>query len=232
MSSDTKSPKRLLRSIGSQLTALGAAGTFATCALLCIGLYFGLSLSLHREVDKFLEGEVHEFMQTVNHYPNDDAGLEKAIREELGSRTQRDLAFRFFDSGGELIVTSEADDQVGPLWAPPEDWSKTPPYFEFRTLWADGAPYPYRTCSLRVTTVDGRGGTAQAGYSLKQVNESLAMFRRICALGLCFAVCLSLVSGRLTARKTLGPIRALANRREGSARCRAPRSCTTISADG
>ena len=148
-------------------------------------------------------------MQTVDRYPNDNPGLEKAIREELGSRTQRDLAFRVFDSGGELIVTSEADDQVGPLWHPPEDWPDTAPHFEFRTLWPNGTPYPCRTCSLRVTTEEGRTGTAQAGYSLKQVNESLAMFREICALGLCFAVCLSLVSGHLMALKTLSPIRAL-----------------------
>jgi heavy metal sensor kinase len=172
-------------------------------------LYLGVSYSLYREIDQFLEGEVHEFMQTVNRFPSDRAALEEAIRAELGSRTQRDLAFRLFDNDGELIVSSQADDQVAPLWAPPEDWSKTPPYFEFRTLWPDGAPYPCRTCSLRVTTVDGRSGTAQAGYSLQQVNESLAMFRRICALGLGLAVCLSLVSGHLMARKTLGPIRAL-----------------------
>jgi len=209
MSSDTRSRRRVLRSIGSRLTILGAAVTFTTCALLCAGLYLGISFSLHREVDRFLEGEVHEFMRTVNRYTDDDAGLERAIREELGSRTQRDLAFRFFDGAGELIVTSEADDRVAPIWDPPKDWANATPHFDFRTLWPHGAPYPYRTCSLLVTTVDGQAGTAQAGYSLKEVYESLTMFRKICALGLCFAVCLSLISGHLIARRSLSPIRTL-----------------------
>ena len=214
MSSKTRSPRRVLRSVGSRLTFLGAGVTFAVCALLCIGLYVGVSFSLHREVDKFLEGEVHEFMRTANAHPNDDAGLEQAIRDELGSRTRHDLAFRLFDSNGALIVTSEDEDRVGPLWRPTKGWITATPHFEFRTLRPKGAPYPYRACSLLVTTADGRTATAQASYWLNHAYESLAMFRKVCVLGLGMAVLLAVVSGHLMARKSLRPIRALSQTAE------------------
>ena len=209
MSSELKTRRRILRTVGGRLTVQGAAVTFAVCAFLCAGLYLGVSFSLQREVDNFLMGEVHEFVRTVNQYPDDVTGLERAIRDELGSRTQQDLAFRFFDDTGVVTATSEPDDGVGRLWRAPEDWSASPPHFEFCTLWPEGAAYPYRACSLLVTTADGQVGTAQASYRLNHTYQSLALFRRVCAAGLGLAVALALISGHLMARRSLRPIRAL-----------------------
>ena len=47
--------------IGARLTLWGAAITLSVCVLICILLYVGLHVSLMREVDGFLEGEVSEF---------------------------------------------------------------------------------------------------------------------------------------------------------------------------
>ena len=201
--------KRFWNSIATRLTLWGAAAVFCICALICVMLYLGVAYALRHEVDSFLEGEVREFMLTVNGNPNDDAQLEQAIRSELGSRQRHDLAFRLFDQEGRLIVTSEPDDALAPLWRPPPGWSEQSPHFFFRTLRPPQAPFPCRTCSLRVTTADGRPATAQASYRLDAMMASLALFRRVCALALALAIVLALVAGRLLAARLLRPVRTL-----------------------
>ena len=78
MSSDTTSPRKTFKTIGARLTLWSAAVMLCVCVLLCGTLYMGMFYALRGEVDKFPEGEVHEFMVTVNAHPNDDAGLEQA----------------------------------------------------------------------------------------------------------------------------------------------------------
>lgn len=160
-------------------------------------------------IDTFLEGEVHEFMVTVNDHPGDDAGLQHAIRLELGSRSHNDLAFRLFDEQRRLLVTSESNDLIAALWKPPDGWDHTEPYLVFQTVKPPGETGAHRTCSLRVITNDGRACTAQASYTLKRMDGALAMFRRVCAIGLGLAAVLSLLSGRVLAQRSLRPVQAL-----------------------
>lgn len=209
MSSARKTPKPLRRSITSSLTLWGAGIVFCICALLCIGLYAGLWYALQQEVDRFLEGEVREFMLTVGEFSGDDAGLERAIREELGSRRRHDLAFRLFNPDGRLIVSSERDDALAQLWQAPDNWTVRPPSFSFQTVRPANDPYPSRTCSLWITLPDGRRATAQASYRLDGLVRSLALFRRVCYAALAIAVVLAVASGRMIAHRSLSPIRTL-----------------------
>ncbi len=209
MSLDTIQPRRLFSTIGSRLTLWGACITLGVCALLCVVLYVGFFVSLRDGIDTFLEGEVHEFMVTVNAHPGDDIGLQRAIRHELGSRTHNDLAFHLFDDKGLLLVTSEPDGLIAAQWKPPNGWNHDEPHLLFQTVRPDGEEEAYRTCSLRVTTNDGRACTAQASYTLDRMDASLVMFRRVCAIGLGLAAVLSLVSGRILAKRSLRPVQAL-----------------------
>ncbi len=208
MSSDTMQPRKLFRTISSRLTVWGAAIVLAVCALLSVALYAGLSASLHGQIDSFLQGEVREFMVTVDAHRGNDADLQRAIRLELGSRSQHDLAFRLFDEQGLLLVTSESDDLIAALWTPPDGWNHNAPYSAFQTVRPAGTG-AHRTCSLRVTADDGRTCTAQASYALDRMDASLVMFRRVCAIGLGLAAVLSLLSGRVLARRSLRPVQAL-----------------------
>jgi len=186
----------------------GAGITLGVCALLSVVLYAGHFASLLDGIDTFLEGEVREFMITVNAHPGDDDGLQEAIRLELGSRSNNDLAFRLFDEQGRLLVTSESNDRIAALWSPPDGWNHDPPHLLFQTVRPAGKR-ALRTCSLRVTTDDGRICTAQASYTLDRMDASLVMFRRVCAIGLAFAAVLSLLCGRVLARRSLRPVQAV-----------------------
>ncbi len=201
--------RRSLASIGLRLTLWSAGVTFVAAALLCAALYAGLRYSLLHEVDAFLEGEVREFMVTVRLHPRDDRGLERDIRTELGSRLYHDLAFRLYDAGGRLLVSSEPNDPLAGAWQPPAGWMTSPPRVRFETVRVAALPYPYRVCSLRVTTAGGRACTAQAGYRLDHMVASLGMFRRICLAALGLALLLSLAGGRIIARRSLRPIQTL-----------------------
>ncbi len=172
-------------------------------------LYAGLYASLRNEIDTFLEGEVREFMVTVNAHPNDDAEIERDVRAELGSRLQRDLAFRLFDDRGQLLVTSESDDPITKQWKAPNNWYQNQPHTLFQTARLADERVAYRTCSLLVTTNDGRICTAQASYTLDQMDESLADFRDVCALGLVLAAILSVGSGRWLAKRSLYPVKTV-----------------------
>jgi heavy metal sensor kinase len=179
------------------------------CVLLCGTLYLGMFYALRGEVDRFLEGEVHEFMVTVNAHPNDDAGLEQAIRRELGGRTPRDLAFRLFDRDGHLIVTSEPKDPLAGVWSPPASPEWEGPSLHYETVQLAAHPYAFRLCSLRVETLDGRACIAQAGYMLDRMATSLALFRRVCAVVMVVAVLAAVAAGRFLARRSLRPVQAV-----------------------
>ncbi len=209
MSSDTKKHSSRRRSIGLRLTLWSAGVTFVAAAVLCLVLYAGLHYSLQHEVDAFLEGEVREFLGTVNRHPGNDPGLERSIRTELGTRLHHDLAFRLYDAAGRLMVSSEPDDAVAQAWRPPADWENDPTAFRFETIRVPNEAAPFRLCSLRVKTADGRSCIAQAGYRLDRMIASLAMFRRVCLAGLGLALVLSLAGGRIMARRSLRPVQTL-----------------------
>ena len=209
MCSGTKKRRGPRGSIGLRLTLWSAGVTFVAATLLCVALYAGLRYSLQHEVDAFLEGEVHEFMSTVNLHPHDDPGLERAIRTELGSRIHHDLAFRLYSPDGRLLISSEPDDPLAAVWQPPAAWPRSARRFLFQTVRVPGQAYPYRVCSLRVTTADGRHCIAQASYLLDRMVASLSMFRRICLAALGLALVLALVGGRLLARRSLRPVQTL-----------------------
>jgi heavy metal sensor kinase len=204
----------MFRTIGARLTLWGACITLAVCTFLSVALYVGLSISLRDGIDTFLEGEVHEFMVTVNSYPGDDAGLQHAIRVELGSRVHGDLAFRLFSEQGKLLVTSESNDPVAALWNAPDGWDRDSPHFVFQTVRLEDNSGSHRTCSLRVTTDDGRICTAQASYTLDRMDASLVVFRHVCAVGLGLAAALSMLSGYVLARRSLRPVQALTDTAE------------------
>jgi len=218
------------RSIATRLTLWGAGAVFCICALVCVGLYGALWYALRTEVDRFLEGEVHEFMLTASEFANDDAGLQRSIREELGSRSRRDLAFRLLDSAGGLIVSSEREDALAPLWRAPPGWEEHPAAFLYRTVRPAADQYPSRTCSQRVTLSDGRVVTAQVSYRLDGMMRSLALLRRVCLAALAVAMVLAFASGRMIANRNLRPIRTLiaTARRVGARRLteRVPLSAT------
>lgn len=196
-------------SIATRLTLWAAGLVFGVCALLCVGLYLGLSYSLLRQVDTFLRGEVREFLTTIREHPDDPAALQSAIRHELGSRTRHDLAFRLFDAHGRLRVTSEINDHLAPLWHPPRRWPGGEAGYVFQTLTPPHEVYSYRTCSLRFRMPDGQVGIAQASYRLDEMAASLARFRQICVVALAIALGLSLATGRLIAERNLRPLRSL-----------------------
>lgn len=209
MSSARTASKRRTLSIGARLTMWGAGATLVVAALVCVVLYAGMFLALRHEVDSFLVGEVHEFLVTVNQHPNDDPGIEQAIRQELGVRARRDLAFRLFDASGRLIVSSDANDPLLASGATRPAWDEDPARFRLETVLPQGHKYPYRVCSLSVTTTAGRKCTAQVSYLLDQVNESLATIRRTCGVVLVSVVIVALLVGRFLARRSLRPVQSI-----------------------
>ena len=200
---------RRTSSIGTRLTVLGAGVTLAICTLLCLGLYFGLSYSIQREVDTFLEGEISEFMLTVNELGDDKGAIEQHLRQNFGSRKRRDIGFRLLDPDGKVILSSESDDKVAALWELPGGWTNDPPHFVYRTVKPSGSKHPVRTCSIRVVTKTGQIATAQASYNLDRTQESLAFFRLACAAALGCGVLLSLGAGYFIAQRSLRPARTL-----------------------
>ena len=209
MSSDMTRRSSVFRTIGARLTLYSAAVMFCVCLLVCASLYAGMFFALRGEVDRFLEGEVHEFMVTVTAHPGDNAGLEQAIRAELGARKKRDLSFRLFAEDGRVIVSSEPEDALATAWGPPRGLASDRQSLHYETMQLAGWPHAFRLCSLCVETPDGRTCFAQAGYRLDRMATSLALFRRVCVVALCMAVLLAVGAGRFLARHSLRPMQAV-----------------------
>ena len=206
MSSET-TRKRYLAGIGTRLTLWGAGLTTlliaATCALLYAGMYF----SMRSQIDAFLEGEIYEFMLTVNEHPNDDKAMAAYFQQELGARSRKDLGFRLIDAEGGIFVSSAREDELTGMWTPPANWMESAPHVLCQTVVPQGRPYAHRVCSLRVQTADGRICTAQSSYLLDQMSHALARFRRICFLVLVVAPLVALGVGGFLAWRSLRPVR-------------------------
>jgi len=209
MSSARPNRRRFAKTIGARLTLWGGAVMFTVCATLCAILYTGFFFSLRDEIDTFLDGEVHEFLSTVNEHRGDVRILEADVQRELSARRLGDLAFRMFDAQDRLVISSEPDDTVAAAWrldpAQPERYAE--PTFE--TFSPAGADYPYRLCSLRTHLASGDVVLLQASYSLERMVSSLANFRRMCAVALIASILLALIAGRFLALRSLRPIKTI-----------------------
>lgn len=191
------------QTIGARLTAWGAGITFLVCLLVCGALYGGVWYSLHREVDSFLEGEVREFLGVVEEHRFNYPEAQELIRLHLGSRTKVDLTFRILDAQNRPLLTSHAHDLI------PEGYAATGPpasSARFETLSVPGQRYPVRVCSLPVRGPDGTALLAQASYSLDQVSASLTLIRAVSMIALLVAIIMSVLGGRILARRSLGPL--------------------------
>lgn len=201
--------KRLRRParVGSTMTLWGTGVTMAVCAVLCATLYVGLHISLHHEVDRFLEGEVQEFLTIITEQHGNLPVIERDIRRELGSRSRQDLSFRLLDGDGALLVTSDRQDALQNPWPAPlaPKRSDDRPRFETHAFGAGGNPI--RVCSRWVQLPGGKPCIAQAVYSLRGVETSLARIRRWCIVAMVVAACLSLIGGRVLSRRILRPVK-------------------------
>jgi len=207
MSSARPTGKCRFNTIGARLTLWGAVVTFGVCAALCAVLYAGVFFSLRDEIDTFIEGEVYEFLGGANEHDGGDSTWQDEIRQELGARSSGDLAFRLYDTQGQLLITSELNDRLAIHWLPKKD----PPHEPiFETLSPPGSRTSFRLCSLWTTLGDGRACIAQAGYSMERMKASLAGFRRICGIALLLSVGASVVVGRFLAVRSLRPMRLIA----------------------
>jgi heavy metal sensor kinase len=204
-----KKRERFVLGIGTRLTLWGAGLTTLLCALLGGALYLGVFFTLRSQIDAFLEGEITEFLLTVNEHVGNDTGLQEALRHELGSRDRNDLGFRLIDIEGKIIVSSVRNDPLDGLWLPPGGWETQKPTVVCETLRPSNEPHTYRVCNRFVVTADGRKGTAQSSYLLDEMTQSLASFRRVVALALIFAFFIALAVGGFLSRRSLQPIRSI-----------------------
>ncbi len=207
--SSGKMPKRFLVRISTRLTLWGAGLATLLCALVCGSLYAGIYYSLRSQIDLFLEGEINEFLLTVNEHPGDDAGLQQALRHELGVRERNDLAFRLIGENGKNLASSVPDDPLNGLWSPPPDWGSHKPIVFCETFVPPKNTHSFRICSLSIVTNDGRKATAQSSYVLDQMSQSLASVRRVAALVLALSFCVALAVGSFLSRRSLQPIRTI-----------------------
>lgn len=213
MSSAPTERQKPTMKIGSRLTLWGTACTVAICATVCVALYVGLNISLHDEVDRFLEGEVQEFLAILRDEGDEPfSKIEHDIREELGSRERKDLTFRLLDAGGARVLTSHENDPLPNPWPHFPAAGAVPSEIWFNTVNIDQPPMAIRTCG-QVMDLPGRGPyIVQATYTLGTVHASLARFRNLCFGVMAFALVLSVIGGRILSRKSLRPVNAMATK--------------------
>lgn len=193
----------MLRTLGGRLTALATGITLTVSLLVCVALYVGIRYSLYREVDAFLAGEVMEFRAILSASGGDLDDVQQRIRAELGSRQRGDLTFRLLNSGGGVLLTSDAANGLPDPWpVPPRSAAE----MLFRTESGSELATHTRTGSQWIDAADGSTRIVQATYLLDQVNASLARFLQICAAGLAIAALLAVIGGRVLAARGLRPV--------------------------
>lgn len=194
----------MLRSntIEFRLTLWGTGINLLVCLVVCGVLYAGVWYSLHKEVDNFLVGEIHEFMGVVAQHQYDFRAAEQNIRPHLGSRSRGDLSFRVLDTTGSVLLASHSEGSFfGPVRVVGE--------MEFETLPANGRRFPFRICSMPVTGPDGARYVAQTSYALDRVESSLSLLRTTSAVALALAAVLALLAGRVLAARSLAPLHSI-----------------------
>lgn len=206
MSSGRHNHRFGFQTIGTRLTAWGAGITFLICLLICGALYGGVWYSLNREVDSFLEGEVREFLGVVEEHRFNYPEAQELIRLHLGSRTKIDLTFRVLDAQGHPLLTSHARDLIPEGYTIPKSAGLAGSTITFETLSVPGQRYPLRVCSVPLRSPDGKALVAQASYALDQVGASLSLIRTVSVIALLAAIIMSVLGGRILARRSLGPL--------------------------
>jgi len=223
-------PEKRPITIGVQLTLWGTGMTLGVCVLLCVILYVGMYYSLLREVDAFLQDEVHELAAKVREHPDDPRAAEQAIRDELGHRTREDLSFRLFDPNGHVLISSDMDDSLWAHLRVPLDRAGGQEASCFQTVLVPGVSHALRTCSILLDHPGQRPLVAQTAYSLKQMTHSLGLLRKISGGGLALVAIFALAGGYVLTRRSLHPIDAMTRkaRRISASRLddRLPRSGT------
>lgn len=200
----------MARSIRTRITLLAMSVTLGVCFIVCTGVYMGLHISLFREVDGFLEGEVHEFRAILIHEEDDNlAEIEREIRAELGSRRDSDLVFRLLDESGRLLITSQPDDGFPNPWQFSAGRASSGQSFE--TLNTNALPAPFRVCSERAQIAPHGSVVIQAAYRVDRVLHSLAICRILCICAISVAAGLSFAGGRTIARRSLMPVVEITN---------------------
>lgn len=193
------------RTIRLRLTLWGAGITLGVAILVSGLLYAGVSYSLHREIDSFLEGEIHEFMGVVRQHQGNIALAEQEIRTHLGSRSLIDLRFRVFNANRNLVLQSDPQDPVPVETISRAAQSSAPTVAHFETFRIDKPPARLRVCTMRLPEPE-QGLIAQASYSMSNMEASLAMLRRGVAISLFVAAGLALIAGRVLASRSLAPL--------------------------
>jgi hypothetical protein len=197
----------MARSVRTRITFLATAVTLGVSTLVCIGVYLGLHISLYREVDSFLEGEVHEFRAILTHDRDDDLKeIEREIRAEIGSRTNTDLVFRLLDANGNLLITSDPNDRFPNPWNITNETLPDRGGAWFETVSAASVAVPYRACAQFERLPNHGAVIIQAAYRLDRVQRSLTLCRILCLAALAVAAALSFIGGRAVARSSMTPV--------------------------
>lgn len=198
----------MARSVRTRITLLATSVALGVSIVVCAGVYLGLHYALYREVDSFLEGEVHEFRAILTHEQDDNLQeIEKEIRAEIGSRSNTDLVFRLLDANGKLLITSDPKDRFSDPWDVLYASAESQPAVaSFETIDVKELGTPYRICSQR-ERLQGHGEVViQAAYRIDRVQRSLAVSRMLCVVVLAVAAALSIFGGRAVARGSLAPV--------------------------
>lgn len=194
----------MARSIRTRITMLATAVALGVSVVVCVGVYLSLRYALYREVDGFLEGEVHEFRAILTHESDDDLReVEQEIRAEIGSRNSNDLVFRLLNARGSVLITSDSRDRF------PNPWNIAPSKNEgawFELIEDAQLGAPYRVCSQREHLSVHGDVVIQAAYRFDRVERSLKMTRVLCLSVLVVASTLSILGGRAVARASMMPI--------------------------
>jgi heavy metal sensor kinase len=177
--------------------------------VVCATLYAGTYLSLHQEVDGFLEGEVAEFRAILSAHDGDAAAVEQQIRREIGSRTRGDLFFRLLDASGHVLASSSPEDALGTPWPVAQVGSTMDDPACFSTVAPQGAAHAVRACSLWVADPAAGRRIVQVGYRLDRVDKSLHSFLRACGIALIVATALAAAGATALARSSLRPIQRI-----------------------
>ncbi len=203
---------RSLHTIRLRLTLWGTGISLLVCLLALTVLYAGVRYSLYREVDAFLQEEIHEFYGVVREHHDDVKRAETEIRLHLGSRSRGDLRFRVLDETGSVLISSDSNDPVPPTRLI-DRITRDAQTTACASLEPPGEP-PVRVCSMLVTAPDGRRQIAQASYSLDRVNASLAVLRHVAGISMLLAALLAMGAGRLLASRSLAPLHQLTSTAE------------------
>lgn len=187
--------------------------TLAICTVLCVVFYEGMRISLDREVDAFLDGENHEFIDILRferpgtRFTRED----RAAYQSLVERLHQEVVFRLFDANGQVALASNPGIRL-----PVVDHGRAVDAGAdgegeaiFVTVQAPGHDHPFRLCARWATLPGGGNYLAEIAYPLDDRDAALARFRRLCFSVVGLGAGLSVLCGLLLAGRTLRPVRRM-----------------------